>query len=156
VNTVGERGVSGLAVDPQFATTGRIYVAYTTAAIRIGCRNSPWSAIRPRWAPRSFMESPDTVANYHHGGGLAFGPDGKLYWGKGDNQVGANAQDLTNMYGKILRFKSDGSTPSDNPVLPAGSLPQIYAYGLRNPFRLNSPRPASCSSPTWVTRRSTN
>ncbi len=138
VNTVGERGVSGLAVDPQFATTGRIYVAYTTAAIKD--RLSQFTVVGNSAALGTevvFMESPDTVANYHHGGGLAFGPDGKLYWGKGDNQVGANAQDLTNMYGKILRFKSDGSTPSDNPVLPAGSLPQIYAYGLRNPFRLN-------------------
>jgi glucose/arabinose dehydrogenase len=83
------------------------------------------------------METTDTVANYHHGGGLAFGPDGKLYWGKGDNTTGANAQDLTNIYGKILRLNPDGSTPSDNPSLPAGALPQIYAYGFRNPFRLS-------------------
>lgn len=138
VNTVGERGVSGLAVDPQFATNGHIYVAYTTAAIKD--RLSQFTVIGNSAAlgtEKVFLESPDTVANYHHGGGLAFGPDGKLYWGKGDNFIGANAQDLTNMYGKILRFNSDGSTPSDNPVLPAGSLPQIYAYGLRNPFRLN-------------------
>jgi len=138
VNTVGERGVSGLAIDPQFATNGHIYVAYTTAAIKD--RLSQFTVVGNSAALGTevvFMESPDTVANYHHGGGLAFGPDGKLYWGKGDNFVGANAQDLTNMYGKILRFNPDGSTPSDNPVLPAGSLPQIYAYGLRNPFRLN-------------------
>ena len=138
VNTVGERGVSGLAVDPQFATNGHIYVAYTTAAIKD--RLSQFTVVGNSAALGTevvFMESPDTVANYHHGGGLAFGPDGKLYWGKGDNFIGANAQDLTNMYGKILRFNPDGSTPSDNPVLPAGSLPQIYAYGLRNPFRLN-------------------
>ena len=136
VNTVGERGVSGLAIDPQFATNGHIYVAYTTAAIKD--RLSQFTVVGNSAALGTevvFMESPDTVANYHHGGGLAFGPDGKLYWGKGDNFVGANAQDLTNMYGKILRFNPDGSTPSDNPVLPAGSLPQIYAYGLRNPWR---------------------
>ncbi len=138
VNTVGERGISGLAVDPQFATNGHIYVAYTTAAIKD--RLSQFTVVGNSAAPGTevvFMETPDLVANYHHGGGLAFGPDGKLYWGKGDNFVGANAQNLTNMYGKILRFNADGSTPSDNPVLPAGSLPQIYAYGLRNPFRLN-------------------
>ena len=137
VNTVGERGVSGLAVDPQFATNGHIYVAYTTSAVKD--RLSRFTVIGNTAAPASetvLMETTDTVAAYHHGGGLAFGPDGKLYWGKGDNTTGANAQDLTNIYGKILRINPDGSTPSDNPSLPAGALPQIYAYGLRNPFRL--------------------
>ncbi len=137
VNTVGERGISGLAVDPQFTTNGHIYVAYTTSAVKD--RLSRFTVIGNTAAPASekvLLETTDTVAAYHHGGGLAFGPDGKLYWGKGDNTTGANAQDLTNIYGKILRINPDGSTPSDNPSLPAGALPQIYAYGLRNPFRL--------------------
>ena len=82
------------------------------------------------------LESVELAAPIHHGGALGFGPDGKLYWGKGDNATGANAQDLTNIHGKILRLNPDGSTPSDNPSLGAGALPQIYAYGLRNPFRL--------------------
>jgi glucose/arabinose dehydrogenase len=89
-----------------------------------------------------FME-PDTVANYHHGGGLAFGPDGKLYWGKGDNQVGANAQDLTNMYGKILRFKSDGSTPSDNPVLPVVAADLRLRPAQSVPVELHPDRPVA-------------
>lgn len=137
VNTVGERGISGLAVDPQFATNGHIYVAYTTSNVKD--RLSRFTVIGNTAAPASekvLIETADTVAAYHHGGGLAFGPDGKLYWGKGDNTTGANAQDLTNIYGKILRLNPDGSAPSDNPSLGAGALPQIYAYGLRNPFRL--------------------
>jgi len=137
VNTLGERGVSGLAVDPQFATNGHIYVAYTTSGIKD--RLSRFTVTGNTAAPGSekvLLETTDTVGTNHHGGALAFGPDGKLYWGKGDNGSGANAQNLTNIYGKILRINPDGSTPSDNPVLPAGALPQIYAYGLRNPFRL--------------------
>ena len=137
VNTVGERGISGLAVDPQFSTNGHIYVAYTTSDVKD--RLSRFTVIGNTALPGSEMlllESPDTVATIHHGGALAFGPDGKLYWGKGDNGTGANAQNLTNIYGKILRINPDGSTPSDNPVLTPGALPQIYAYGLRNPFRL--------------------
>lgn len=137
VNTLGERGISGLAVDPQFGVNGHIYVAYTTSDVTD--RLSRFTVTGNTALPGSEMvllESPGTVAAYHHGGGLAFGPDGKLYWGKGDNTTGSNAQDLTNIYGKILRINPDGSTPSDNPVLPSGALPQIYAYGLRNPFRL--------------------
>jgi glucose/arabinose dehydrogenase len=78
----------------------------------------------------------------HQGGGLAFGPDGKLYWSVGDNVCcsvvdGSNAQDLSNIYGKVLRINPDGSAPSDNPYPNApGAGPLIYATGFRNPFRL--------------------
>jgi aldose sugar dehydrogenase len=136
VNTVGERGISGLAVDPQFATNGHVYVAYTTSAIKD--RLSQFTVVGNTADPDSeklLLETTETVATIHHGGALAFGADGTLYWGKGDNGTGSNAQDLTNIFGKILRLNPDGSTPSDNPALP-GALPQIYAYGLRNPFRL--------------------
>ncbi|WP_268788614.1 PQQ-dependent sugar dehydrogenase [Mycolicibacterium iranicum] len=77
-----------------------------------------------------------TAAPNHHGGALDFGPDGKLYWGVGDNATGSNAQDLTdNIHGKILRLNADGSVPGDNPLI-LGTRSAIYAYGLRNPFRL--------------------
>ena len=137
VDAVGERGISGLAVDPQFTTNGYIYVAYTTSAIKD--RLSRFTVIGNAAALSSeklLLESSEPAAGNHHGGALGFGPDGKLYWGKGDNGSGSNAQDLTNIHGKILRLNPDGSTPSDNPALGAGALPQIYAYGLRNPFRL--------------------
>ena len=137
VDTFNERGISGLAIDPQFTTNGYIYVAYTTEAIKD--RLSRFTVIGNTAALSSellLLESVELAAPNHHGGALGFGPDGKLYWGKGDNATGANAQDLTNIHGKILRLNPDGSTPSDNPSLGAGALPQIYAYGLRNPFRL--------------------
>jgi hypothetical protein len=137
VSTIFERGISGLAVDPQFAANGYIYVAYTTTQIKD--RLSRFTVAGDTADPDSekvLLETADTVSTSHRGGGLAFGPDGKLYWAKGDNNVPANAQDLTNLHGKILRINPDGSTPSDNPVLGDGALPQIYAYGFRNPYRM--------------------
>ncbi|WP_234815486.1 PQQ-dependent sugar dehydrogenase [Mycolicibacterium duvalii] len=137
VSTLGERGISGLEVDPDFDENGYLYVAYTTTnpfnqLVRltvVGETVDPDSEL-------VLLRSPDVSAVNHHGGALGFGPDGKLYWGVGDNAKPSNAQDLTSIHGKILRLNPDGSTPSDNPVLGAGALPQIYGYGMRNPFRL--------------------
>ncbi len=137
VLTQGERGINGIAVDPDFATNGYLYVAYTTTGAhdRLSRLTMVGAAIDPA-TETVLLESGEAAAFYHRGGALAFGPDGKLYWGLGDNRESGNAQDLTNFHGKILRINRDGTTPSDNPVLGAGALPQIYAYGLRNPFRL--------------------
>ncbi len=135
VSALGERGVSGLEVDPNFADNGYLYVAYTTSAIRN--RLSRLTVVgNAAGSEMVLLQSTESAALNHQGGALAFGPDGKLYWGLGDNGSGSNSQDLTNLHGKILRINPDGSTPSDNPVLTPGALPQIYAYGLRNPFRL--------------------
>ena len=138
VNNTLERGVSGIALDPQFSQNGYLYVAYTTAEIHD--RLSRLTVVGNSAAPESEMvlfETADPVALYHHGGGLAFGPDGKLYWGKGDDLYAPNGQDLTNVYGKILRINSDGTDPDDNPDFGPGAHPLIWAYGLRNPFRMS-------------------
>jgi plastocyanin len=69
----------------------------------------------------------------HNSGTLRFGPDGKLYVSIGDNDHGANAQDLSTLAGKILRVNPDGSIPSDNPFVGQdGKQPAIWAYGFRN------------------------
>jgi len=80
--------------------------------------------------------SPLSTATNHNGGALAFGPDGKLYVAVGENANPSNAQLLTNIFGKMLRFNSDGSIPSDNPFFgsTSGISQSIWAYGLRNPF----------------------
>ncbi|WP_176561938.1 PQQ-dependent sugar dehydrogenase [Mycolicibacterium palauense] len=138
VNNAFERGISGMTLDPQFSDNGYLYVAYTTAEIHD--RLSRLTVVGDTAAPDSEMvlyETPDTVALYHRGGGLAFGPDGKLYWGKGDDLYAPNGQDLTNVYGKILRINPDGTVPSDNPDFGPGAHPLIWAYGLRNPFRMS-------------------
>ena len=82
------------------------------------------------------LESDQPGNIYHHGGEIQFGPDGKLYWAMGMNTNNPNSQNLSNIHGKILRLNPDGTAPADNPFVDTpGAIPQIYAYGLRNPFR---------------------
>ncbi|HEY6533380.1 MAG TPA: PQQ-dependent sugar dehydrogenase [Acidimicrobiales bacterium] len=77
-------------------------------------------------------------AAYHNGGSINLGPDGKLYLGIGD-RVEGRSNDLTNVFGKILRINTDGSAPSDNPFHDGAgpNIDEIWAYGLRNPYRSN-------------------
>lgn len=75
-------------------------------------------------------------ATNHNGGALHFGVDGKLYIGVGDNANGAQAANLSSVFGKLLRVNADGTIPNDNPFYAsqAGLARAVWAYGLRNPF----------------------
>lgn len=135
--TQGERGLGGLTVDPDFENNGYIYVAYTTIFARDRLARLTVRNDRVVFGSQKvLLQSTDRSAFFHHGGALGFGPDGMLYWGVGDNKDSGNAQDLGTIHGKIIRINPDGTIPSDNPDLGDGALPQIYAYGFRNPFRL--------------------
>lgn len=138
VLTQGERGINGIAVDPNFATNGYLYVSYTTwtAHDRLA-RMTVVGARAVFGSQKVLLQTTDASAFYHRGGGLGFGPDGKLYWGVGDNKNGTNAQNPSTLHGKIIRINPDGTTPNDNPDLGPGALQQIYASGMRNPFRLS-------------------
>ncbi|MGH2690423.1 MAG: PQQ-dependent sugar dehydrogenase, partial [Actinomycetota bacterium] len=133
----GERGLVGMAVDPNFAGNGWLYVYYTTVEPRN--RVGRFTVVGNTAAPASEVvvwENPDLAADYHHGGAIEFGADGRLYVATGDQFVSENARDLSNQHGKILRLEPDGQIPADNPFvgLP-GADEAIWAYGLRNPFR---------------------
>ncbi|MCK5751951.1 MAG: PQQ-dependent sugar dehydrogenase, partial [Mycobacterium sp.] len=117
VNTLGERGISGLAVDPDFADNGYLYVSYISSANRNQLSRLTMVG-NTAGTEVVLLQSGQSSAVNHHGGALGFGPDGTLYWGVGDNGNGANSQDLTNIHGKILRLNPDGSTPADNPAIP--------------------------------------
>lgn len=140
-----ETGLLGLALDPQYATNGYLYVSYTVTVIsnrvskvftqlsRLTVVNGAINAASEKVYLRG-----NQVQNLHHSGNdLKVGPDGKLWWTVGDNVPSINnAQSLTNIYGKVLRFNLDGSVPTDNPFRNVSrAVPYIYAYGLRNPFR---------------------
>jgi glucose/arabinose dehydrogenase len=92
-------------------------------------------------------------ATNHNGGAIHFGPDGKLYAGVGENANSANAQTLSNRLGKILRYNSDGTIPTDNPFFgtATGANRAIWALacGIRSPSGFNR-EPAGCSSTTWA------
>lgn len=139
VDSQGERGLLGIAFDPNFNTNHFVYVYYTVPTAPAHNRVSRFTANGDSVVPGSEVVLMDlealSPATNHNGGGLHFGTDGKLYIGVGENANGANSQTLTNKLGKILRINSDGSIPSDNPFVGvAGAQPSVWALGLRNPF----------------------
>ena len=146
-----EQGLLGLAFHPRFRDNGLFYVAYTARpsgdnvvaryALTADGRGDPASE-------RRLLAQPDPAAN-HNGGMLAFGPDGYLYIGLGDgggaNDQFRNAQNRQSLLGKILRVDVDGgepyAIPPDNPFVGDGaSRGEIWAYGLRNPWRFSFDR----------------
>lgn len=139
VNPVGERGLLGIAFDPAFSTNNFIYLYYTLPS---GANNrvSRFTANGDVAVSGSEVVvldlDPLSSATNHNGGTLAFGPDGKLYIGVGDNANPANAQTLSNYHGKILRINSDGSVPPGNPYTGTGARQRIWCYGLRNPYTI--------------------
>ncbi|MEM6675304.1 MAG: PQQ-dependent sugar dehydrogenase [Planctomycetota bacterium] len=145
----GERGLLGLAFDPDYETNGSFYVYYSASTStpnqdhrsvvsRFQVTADP-SAADPN--SETVLSSFDQPYGNHNAGCLAFGPDGMLYIGSGDggsaNDPQRNAQNRTNLLGKVLRIEPDGSIPQDNPFVGEGGgvREEIWAYGLRNPFR---------------------
>lgn len=147
VNTFSERGLIGVAVDPNFATNGFVYVYYTTDNTVVN-RVSRFTAstMNPNVAQTGseviLLDNIPSTNGNHNGGALAFGADGMLYIGVGEAGVPANSQDLSNLLGKVLRIEPDGDIPADNPTTIAGlgTVPSgqraIWAAGLRNPFTM--------------------
>jgi glucose/arabinose dehydrogenase len=141
VNSEGERGLLGIAFDPNFASNGYIYVYYTTDAQPVHNRVSRLAA-DPSNPDRAAAGSETHILDLeplatasHNGGALDFGPDGKLYVSTGDNYYPHLAQALTSRFGKILRINPDGTIPEDNPFYNVqGAYREIWALGLRNPF----------------------
>ena len=147
VNSVGERGLLGIAFDPDYATNRFVYVYYTATTPAIHNRVSRFTADATNQdvaVPGSevvILDLENLGATNHNGGAIHFGPDGKLYIATGENASPSNAQSLANRLGKILRINSDGSIPDDNPTSfpniagsPTGLNRAIWAVGLRNPF----------------------
>jgi glucose/arabinose dehydrogenase len=143
VSSSGERGLLGVAFDPNFASNNFVYVYYTTSVAPIHNRVSRFtaSAANPDVAAAGsevqLLNLPSlSSATNHNGGAIHFGTDGKLYIAVGDNANTANAQPLTTTLGKLLRINADGSIPADNPFIgqTTGINQAIWGRGLRNPF----------------------
>jgi glucose/arabinose dehydrogenase len=127
----GEQGLLGLAVDPGWPNKPFVY-AYATRQVK-SLQNQilKIKVAQDKGVSSKIIWRLDTTAGtYHDGGHIDFGPDGKLYAVVGEGHDSANAQDLTNDAGKVLRINRDGTVPLDNPF--DGSL--IFTYGLRNSF----------------------
>jgi glucose/arabinose dehydrogenase len=140
VSSSGERGLLGVAFDPNFATNKFVYVYYTTSASPVHNRVSRFTANGDVAVAGSEVVLMDldnlSTATNHNGGAMHFGPDGKLYIAVGENANRNNASTLANRLGKMLRINSDGSIPTDNPFFgtATGANRSIWALGLRNPF----------------------
>lgn len=148
--TDGERGLANIALAPDFATTGTFYIFLTNTAGNIEIRRYRTLAGNRDQADTTtadlILTIPHANANNHNGGWLGFGPDGNLYITVGDATVRANAQDRNSLLGKILRINPvtdsfpgdanrDYAIPAGNPFAGGGGAPEVWAYGLRNPFR---------------------
>ncbi|QMV43007.1 PQQ-dependent sugar dehydrogenase [Cohnella cholangitidis] len=143
----GEQGLLGLAFHPKHPN--QAYVNYTTETHTVIARYDTLPANDRLLDPASeriLLTFEQPFAN-HNGGQLGFGPDGYLYIATGDGGSGGdplnNSQNLDSLLGKILRIDVDGHSeerayaiPADNPFLDNGK-PEIYAYGLRNPWRFS-------------------
>ena len=151
----GESGMLSAALDPQFEEFPFLYVYYRVVSRHAYGENMPGLASRLarfrvesgraiRDSELTILEAPQS-RKWHHGGAIRFGSDGMLYLGIGDNTSPEKAQSLDTLFGKVIRIDVRGATPEqpyrippDNPFAAnPEALPEIWAYGLRNPWRMD-------------------
>jgi glucose/arabinose dehydrogenase len=144
VDTKIERGLMGIAFDPQFSKNHYVYLDYTMKASASGPAHDRVVRVTARGdkavagSEKLIFKLPNQRTAYHHGGSLKFGKDGKLYISNGDNYQEKHVQSLNSLWGKILRISKDGTIPTDNPFYKRtkGQNRAIWARGLRNPFKM--------------------
>ncbi len=165
VQSGGERGLLGMAFHPNFPNTPDVFVSYTRApdgtsqVSRFSSRDGGQTL--DEGSEQVILAVPQDFAN-HNGGNIAFGPDGYLYIGFGDGGSAGDplerAQDTTNLLGTMVRIDVDSGSPyavpaadpanpfAANPTCPQGfsvsdeDCPEIFAWGLRNPWRFSFDR----------------
>jgi len=134
-STDGERGLLGLALSPTFHEDHFVYAFYSRADDTTRQRVVRWTDHGGTGTSLTTIVDnlPAGSDCCHKGGRLAFGRDGKLYVTLGENHVASEAQNASDLRGKILRYNPDGTVPADNPF---GAGNPVWAIGLRNPFGL--------------------
>jgi glucose/arabinose dehydrogenase len=134
----GQGGLLDVALDPNFAENGLVYLSYSepgeddTSGTAVARGKLGTGGIEN--VEVIFRQTPKTDDDLHYGSRLAFAPDGTLFVTLGERFKFAPAQDLSTTLGKVVRINPDGSVPEDNPFVGQdGKLPEIYSYGHRNP-----------------------
>jgi glucose/arabinose dehydrogenase len=152
ITSGGEQGLLGMAFDPDFGpplSNGRFYIYYTNTNGDIVIARYLASTANPDVAnpasDRILKTIPHPTHDNHNGGMLAFGPDRCLYAGTGDGGGSSdNAQTTTSLLGKILRLNPENGDActnfGDNPFANGGGAPEVWSYGLRNPWRFSFDR----------------
>ena len=150
----GEDGLLSMALHPAFATNGEVFLYYTACdgdpSLCTGQVGDPVISVLSRLrtldggvtldpASEEVLLTLTQPTRVHRGGTVGFGPDGYLYLSLGDAGVFGSAQDTQSLYGSMLRIDVDGGVPyaipGDNPFAAGGGAPELYAWGLRNPWR---------------------
>jgi glucose/arabinose dehydrogenase len=142
VSATGDRGLLGITLDPNFEENQFVYLYYTTS-------DAEFNKVERFTADGNLAENnSDTTilelselgeGDWHNGGAMRFGNDGKLYVATGEASMGsAVSQDLNSYHGKLLRINPDGSIPEGNPFQDGSEIKQrIWSYGLRNPYTMD-------------------
>lgn len=152
VTSGGERGLLGMAFHPDWPTTRKVFVSYTGTDGGLKSFVSEFQASADLTtlevgSERKLLQIDQPYTN-HNGGQIAFGPDGFLYAGFGDGGSGGdpqgNGQNVNTLLGAFLRIDVDSGDPygipADNPFAEGGGKPEIYAWGVRNPWRFSFDR----------------
>lgn len=145
VKSTSEGGLLAMAFHPNFQSNGKVYLFYTgpstTAALtsHISMFRSFDGGLTISPASEVMLLSLDQASLYHHGGMMGFGLDGYLYLGVGEANVKSNSQNVNSILGKILRIDVDNGSPygipPTNPFAFGGGRPEVYAWGIRQPYR---------------------
>ena len=157
VDSRGESGALDVVVDLSFGTTNAIYVYYSAlsdfrlriAKLVLDSAQTTVTSNTTLWSNPGALRTTFADPTNHIGGSLDIGPDGKFYLSIGDALAGLS-QDLTNVFGKILRINIDGTVPDDNPVIAGKTIGEIWAYGMRNPYRSQFERSRTVAQPQGV------
>jgi glucose/arabinose dehydrogenase len=159
ISTGSEMGLLGVTFHPNYSANGKLYVNYTRTvsgqiqSVIAEYTASPANANQVNIATERILLTVDQVSNFtnHKAGQLAFGPDGLLYFGLGDGGSGGDpfghGQSTATLLGKMMRIDVNSTdpglqyhVPSDNPFVGGGGLPEIWAFGFRNPWRFSFDR----------------
>ena len=147
IDSKGERGLLALTFDPAFSTNGYVYLHYTRKAtstssphnrvVRVTANGNKAVSGSEKLIFRLNNQSAADKFPQYMGGALDFGKDGKLYVATGYDETATKAQQLTNLFGKMLRIDKSGAIPADNPFYSkaSGKNRAIWARGVRNPFK---------------------
>lgn len=139
VNQLNERGLSSIAIDPDFNSNHYVYIFYTTASSPIHNRLSRFTAngdVAVAGSEVVLHDFETCVNSIHNGGGMVFGADGKLFLALGNDNVNSYSQDLNNYKGNVLRINKDFSVPAGNPFTGSEVAKRTWAYGFRNPWSI--------------------
>jgi glucose/arabinose dehydrogenase len=140
VDASGQGGLLDVALDPDFAQNGFLYLSFSEPGTGVEAGRSGTAVFKARLQGNAlvegqviFRQTPKVSGSGHYGSRLVFARDKTLFVTLGERQQGSPAQDLGKTLGKVVRIARDGSIPADNPPLGPGALPGIYSLGHRNP-----------------------